>query len=425
MHFKWQDSSITNTYNALATGLYYIRAYNECGSVWDTVRITFKTSPTVSLGNPVSLCDQASYTLTPLVTGTPTLSYKWQDSSTATSFTATSNGIYYVRVNNACGSAWDTVSVRFNFSPTVTLGADKLLCDSSSHWIFPVVTGTAPLTYQWQNGAPTTNFLSNQSGNYILGVSNACGSKSDTVKITFAESPTLHFTPKTYKQCGFMPITLNPIVSGTSPLGYSWNTGAVSPSIAATTGGLYILNLSNICKTVSDTVQIQMISIPGKIYDGATIAICQDSVLILNAGNTGCTYVWNTHDTIQKIVAEKAGVYVVHISNQHFCNITDSVTVKTIDCNPGVLVMPNAFSPNGDGLNDRIAPILVGDNVKLRTFRIFDRWGVQIFIDDEKNQGWDGKYNGVDQPLGTYIYVIDYINLGVQKSIKGDITLVR
>jgi gliding motility-associated-like protein len=84
--------------------------------------------------------------------------------------------------------------------------------------------------------------------------------------------------------------------------------------------------------------------------------------------------------------------------------------------------LPNAFSPNGDGLNDHFAPIsqFVLNNY---LFQIFNRWGELIFEANEPGTGWDGTFKGVEQEGGVYIYVLRAAE--IEGVLKGTVTLVR
>ena len=88
----------------------------------------------------------------------------------------------------------------------------------------------------------------------------------------------------------------------------------------------------------------------------------------------------------------------------------------------GTLVIPNAFSPNNDGIND------VWDIPNLRdypgsTVQIFNRSGQLVFTSNGYNKPWDGKYLGAPLPIGTYYYIIDPRN-GI-KTLSGSITILR
>ncbi|MFT4062821.1 MAG: gliding motility-associated C-terminal domain-containing protein [Edaphocola sp.] len=90
------------------------------------------------------------------------------------------------------------------------------------------------------------------------------------------------------------------------------------------------------------------------------------------------------------------------------------------------LLIPSAFSPNGDGQNDvfKIATGLTTE--KLIEFRVFNRWGTVLFRTTDAQAGWDGHFNGQQQPVGVYGYVIKIgYSDGYVETYKGTVTLVR
>lgn len=115
--------------------------------------------------------------------------------------------------------------------------------------------------------------------------------------------------------------------------------------------------------------------------------------------------------------------YLVNITDDHSCVTTDTLRVLVLK-KPGHY-LPNAFTPNGDGLNETVIPYLVGMK-SLKDFSIFDRWGNLVFHTQQENKGWDGKYKGVDQPVGVYIWILKFVNLDDKiVTEKGTITIVR
>jgi gliding motility-associated-like protein len=92
------------------------------------------------------------------------------------------------------------------------------------------------------------------------------------------------------------------------------------------------------------------------------------------------------------------------------------------------LIVPTAFSPNGDGLND-VFRIVKGKNVKSLELRIFDRWGGQVYSTNSTKAGWDGRVKGEPAEMGTYYYVLtawfDNIYQNSSRMYKGEITLIR
>jgi len=86
--------------------------------------------------------------------------------------------------------------------------------------------------------------------------------------------------------------------------------------------------------------------------------------------------------------------------------------------------VPNAFSPNGDNVNDYFS--VYGTTIKNGELRIYNQWGEQIFSTSDIKKGWDGTYKGKAQPVGVYIYVVsaEMFN-GTIQNTKGYINLIR
>ena len=86
--------------------------------------------------------------------------------------------------------------------------------------------------------------------------------------------------------------------------------------------------------------------------------------------------------------------------------------------------VPNAFSPNGDGINDIIT--VEGKGIVEFNWIIYNRWGERVFETNDRNQGWDGTYKGVLQEMDVYTYLLTgkLIN-GEDILLKGNITLLR
>jgi len=89
------------------------------------------------------------------------------------------------------------------------------------------------------------------------------------------------------------------------------------------------------------------------------------------------------------------------------------------------IYVPNAFTPNGDGRNDKFYPVPVGIKA-LNYFRVFNRWGQLVFSTNQLNEGWDGTLGGLKQGNGTFVWMAEAItkdNKIITK--KGTVTLIR
>jgi len=91
-----------------------------------------------------------------------------------------------------------------------------------------------------------------------------------------------------------------------------------------------------------------------------------------------------------------------------------------------LLGIPNAFSPNDDGLNDLFRPANL-DPQFIDVFQIFNRFGQLVYDGNQNNnEGWNGRLNGVGQPVEGYVYLIEYTMPGLEtKKVRGEIVLIR
>jgi len=123
-------------------------------------------------------------------------------------------------------------------------------------------------------------------------------------------------------------------------------------------------------------------------------------------------------------MAATAGSYRVQ-ALLNGCTYSDTMQLAFADCSCNTKVA-NAFSPNGDGIND-----LLKVNIECYPFNyqfsVFNRYGQLVFVTKDYNKGWDGKMNGTALSVGTYYYILTYRNEGLQKTEKytGSVTLLR
>jgi gliding motility-associated-like protein len=159
---------------------------------------------------------------------------------------------------------------------------------------------------------------------------------------------------------------------------------------------------------------------------GSAVSLCDLSQgLILDAGNSGSQYIWNTGASTQTIEVSEAGFYSVSVINTSNCNLTDTIEV-TGDLGGAVLYTPNTFTPNGDGRNDVF--FAKGTSIVEFHMEIYDRWGALLFTSDDINNCWDGKYKGATVQQDTYVAKIRYVtDCGgeVKKAIIRHVNVIR
>jgi len=145
----------------------------------------------------------------------------------------------------------------------------------------------------------------------------------------------------------------------------------------------------------------------------------------INKDNPLAKWQWNT-ETVNKgssLTVYNIGTYAATVTIDG-CSSTDSVEIKK-SC---YIDIPNAFTPNGDGVDDYfLSKELLSKGLTKFNMSIFNRWGQVIFkTDNTSGRGWDGKFNGEPQSTGVYVYMIEasFLN-GQSEKYQGDVTLLR
>ena len=161
---------------------------------------------------------------------------------------------------------------------------------------------------------------------------------------------------------------------------------------------------------------------------GPDTSICPGSnpVLLsdqLNAAGAGAHWHWNTGQSTQSVAVTAPGYYYAEVT-VNGCSAADTVWVQN-DC---FLNLPNAFTPNGDGVNDYFFPRdYLSKGLTTFSMSIYNRWGSLIFeTSSTTGKGWDGRLNDVPQPEGVYVYLVEAaFKDGQKESHHGNVTLLR
>ncbi|HEY9176061.1 MAG TPA: gliding motility-associated C-terminal domain-containing protein, partial [Flavipsychrobacter sp.] len=156
----------------------------------------------------------------------------------------------------------------------------------------------------------------------------------------------------------------------------------------------------------------------------------EDTVFLRTTDSMGLQYNWQAGSRLLytegpqtfAIVTGRDLVILTGI-NEWGCRNTDSAEITAHSCCE--IAVPNAFTPNNDGLNDRFRVITDG-NQRIGTFIIMNRWGQKLFETRNVTDGWDGTYNGTLQEMGTYYYYIKYTCTSSETfDKKGEVILLR
>jgi gliding motility-associated-like protein len=179
----------------------------------------------------------------------------------------------------------------------------------------------------------------------------------------------------------------------------------------------------------SVTETISLVVNPGAFVNiSDTDSLCAGTMHFLDAGSGFETYLWQDGSNLQTYTATEAGEYRVEVVNSYGCEGSSSVWL--VPCTLE-LTMPNAFTPNGDRINDVFKPVLLGDITPSRfLMQIYNKWGELVYETSDYSAGWNGFVKGSLAPAGVYAFVINfevpgYINVTVKSPVRGSVTLIR
>ncbi|RYZ42522.1 MAG: gliding motility-associated C-terminal domain-containing protein, partial [Sphingobacteriales bacterium] len=213
-----------------------------------------------------------------------------------------------------------------------------------------------------------------------------------------------------------------------APAGYAhylWSTGAQGQSIFADTAGIYIVTSSNGCDIRIDSFIVAELAV--RVDLGTDTTICNGHQVILTAGTNagaGATYAWHDGSSGTSLKASASGTYRLTVS-QGACSASDEINVNVEPCGCFVM-MPNAFSPNGDGRNDQFG-LEQMCRIGYYQLQVFNRWGQRVFLSTSPEIKWDGRFQGKLCEAGTYFFDLNYNPAGQRdiETLKGDVQLIR
>lgn len=184
---------------------------------------------------------------------------------------------------------------------------------------------------------------------------------------------------------------------------YLWSTGSTDSMLNITQSGTYLATAFTACGISTDSITVQLLEPPSPQLKDTTV--CDNFTIALHIEADSATYLWSTRETAPTIYPPTSGNYSVQVQNP--CgSMADQATVTYKRCLCNVYV-PNAFTPDGDGLNDSFGPVADCPNFTF-TMHIFNRWGQQVAVLSKEQPTWDGTFKGEPVPNGVYSYRLIY-----------------
>lgn len=428
--YSWSNGATTATTSVNTPGVYTVTVTTAaCGSATASVSIAALPSPTVSISTPTtSICPGSHITLT---ANSSDGNYLWSNGVT-TQTVSTNAATISVTTTNTCGSASANQTLSFIPLPTVSITPGNiLLCPGSTATL--TASGN-PANYIWSTGASTNVIYVNTAGVKTVSVSNACGTATASVNVTPLNFPPLSVTASAMTVCPNEIVTYSVTGGGFAPSGsvtYDWSNSTSTGSVVSGQGGTVTVSNSNVCGTYTASIVVAVNPVTANITANPIVGSSPLDVSFTNNSTNATTYLWDFGNgtiahtqTVTSQVYYNTGSYTVYLTvTNGLCMDVDSVVIVVLEEEP-TLYVPNAFTPNGDSINDFFR--IGATNIIDFNIVIFDRWGLKLYESNDIYPGWDGKVNGNVICDGVYFYLIEATGIDKVKIKKqGTVTLFK
>jgi gliding motility-associated-like protein len=310
---------------------------------------------------------------------------------------------------------------------------------------------TSSLTYSyWTNNAATTsltnaNTISTTGTYYIKGTSTLNCSVIKPVNTNINPIPTFTLTSPSVCLGANLTISANPLSGAKSDYNYTWQVpnGAPIPgnvsSFITTIGGVYTATIKN--KTTNcESASLNNTAIFHPLPIAKTIVASDNKVIVnktlnliaaASGGTSPYTFTWTPSSTMYYSIsgqenaifnALKEGKVNIkyQVKDVNNCEVNSADYEITIESEEAILILPNAFTPNGDGNNDKfkIASSNLLGKASFRYFEIYNRNGKLMHSENNITEGWDGRFGGIIQDMGVYFVKLVKVNKDGQQVIE-------
>lgn len=351
--------------------------------------VSFDYAPVFDAGLPpnLALCNGDS-TLVAANAGAE--SYAWSSGQLASSLWINSPGTYSLTIPvQGCEYTTD-IAVQNVPLPIFDLGSDQTICEGQSIQ-FSTGLPNADLTV-WSNGADTAAITVGAAGVFEVEVTENGCSFTDAVTLDVQSLPVFDLGDD-QMLCSdeFASLYIYPLPEEAE---VTWSTGNVQPSIEVNAPGAYSALVDwNGC-TWTDEVLVDR-AVPVLIDIVEPLSFCEGGELVVSAENPSnlfpISYNWSNGETTPAVVIDRQGFYTVVAANA--CDTVSKSFEVTLDYCECPVYVPNAFTPDNDGVNDLFLPIL-GCTTQEYRLEIYNPWGALVFATEDPAKGWYGQVYG-------------------------------
>ncbi len=453
----WNNGIQNATIQISTAGMYYATVtIDNCNYYTDTINVVFvdcdsctsigqSVLPSLSLGGTPFVCEGDSLFIDMGLSDSFMVAWNNGNTGAQTYFDAAGN--YWAEVTyGACSWFTDTLMPQFvpcdtciNFEAQVLaaidLGEDVDLCIGDS-WDFTVNLDPS-FDVQWNTGLNNNSISTNIAGTYSVEVIYGdCSWLSDSIEVGFLDCDSC----ATLEQEIANDLLLGPdqvLCEGSSlqlllllddDYDITWSNGVNDILINVVDAGNYWAEVSyGACQWTTDTIAItfedcdscseKRNEIADELILGSGYHFCTEAVELSLDLDGEYHVLWSTGDTSKQIYVNEVGYYFAQVQYGVCQWKTDTTFVTNFECPPESCkyFIPNAFSPNGDDINDyfKVYFDVLNCAVEVFNIKIYNRWGALVYQSNENT--WDGYFAGAKMNPGVYAYVIEMqINSGLE-----------
>lgn len=347
---------------------------------------------------------------------------------------------YYANYSESRGcNNMDSIVVSVVDQVSLKMPSDTTICLTDTLLLKPLSNG---LYYKWTPAASLSSDTARSPmaipmGNTVYNLTVSIGKCNTTGKVSIKAVP---YPKADAGRDTIICINQSVQLSASGGSTYEWqptvflnNANIPNPVATPAKSIMYYLKVNDALGCPKPSYDSVMVTVEIPFVDAGPrdTSVVVDQPLQLFAQSDAVTFLWTpstglNNPAIQNPIALLSNnqEYVVKATSKGGCLATDTIMVKVFKVTPGFYV-PNAFTPNGDGLNDILTPIAIGMK-SIKFFRIYNRTGKIVFATNEMNKGWDGSFKGVPQDSDTFVWQAegeDYTGKVLKQ--KGTVTLIR
>lgn len=325
--------------------------------------------------------------------------------------TTTKNGTYHAKVNFEDGRCQLVGPIMIE-TLDLALPEDTTICPNQN---LSLSFSHTDVQYKWQDGSTQSSFSVNAEGTYWVEAQKGDCVIKDSINVSYAKQRSFLPNDTTICQVDNFPL----IPQGPFDHVLWWENPLILDTLFVNQDGIYHAFIVDQGCDWLDSIQISFRTVPD-FNLGADTLLCTNENFILTAPAEIRNFQWQDGtNSLTQVVSQPDLYWLKGTINN--CPVQDSILITNEDCLGETLsceaYLPNSFSPNGDGINDRLQ-LLSDCDLQFFEMQVFDRWGNLLFSTKDERLSWDGNYNGQLADTGSYLWVVNYQFVNQPKPIR-------